>query len=109
MATRAAGWDVLSGRLKTRSARALVEGGGRDEGQEGIVDEMIERERALALAPAPGESGDKGGGGERGEGSELRERTRWNVRKALRYRSAEDVKLFGEKVREHMVRPPHHH
>ena len=93
MAARAAGWDVLSGRLRTSSARALV--------REGVVDgrgieETVEVERAL------GEGSDREGG----EKSELRQRTRWNLQKALRYRSAEDVKRFGEKVQGHMVRPP---
>jgi len=88
MAARATGWDVLSDRLKTRSARALVrEGVVVGEGES--IGETVERERARAL-------------GEGGEESELSERTRWNVRKALRYRSAEDVKGFGEKVQEHM-------
>jgi ribosomal protein L17 len=95
MAARATGWDVLSGRLKTRSARSLV--------KEGVVvdsiEETVEREQTLG----------GGGGGGGGEESELRERTRWNLRKALRYRPAEDVKRFGEKVQEHMVRPPHPH
>jgi len=90
MAARATGWDVLSSRLKTRSPRALVEGGMRD------VEETIERERARALA-----EGGKGKGV--GEG-ELRQRTTWNLRKALRYRSSEDVRRFGDKVQEHMVR-----
>jgi hypothetical protein len=84
MAARATGWDVLSARLKDRSARELVREGARD------VEETIEHERAL---------------GEGGEGT-LRQRTRWNVRKALRYRSPEDVKRFAGKVQGHMVRPP---
>jgi large subunit ribosomal protein L17 len=90
MAARATGWDVLSNRLKTRSARALVQEGvgGAQE-----IEQTIEREREL------GESSSSKGG-------ELRQRTRWNVRKALQYRSAEDVKLFRERVREHMVRSP---
>ncbi|KAN0125316.1 Ribosomal protein L17 [Lactarius tabidus] len=73
MAARATGWDVLSGRLKDQSARALVKHG--------------VRERAL---------------GEGQEGGELRQRTRWNLQKALRYRSEEDIKRFGDKVHEHM-------
>jgi hypothetical protein len=98
MAARATGWDVLSSRLKTPSsssssepserepsARALVEGGVKD------VGETIERERVRALSEDGGEA-------------ELRQRTRWNLRKALRYRSSEDVKRFGDKVQEHMVR-----
>jgi large subunit ribosomal protein L17 len=96
MAARATGWDVLSSRLQTRSARALVQGGvgGGEE-----IEQTVERERTL---------GGEGGGEQVGVGSssELHQRTRWNVRKALRYRSVEDVKLFGEKVREHMVRFP---
>jgi len=102
MAARAAGWDILSSRLKktnsssssssSSSPRALVEGGLKD------VEETIERERALALAENA-----EGGGKGKGEGaSELRQRTRWNLRKALRYRSSEDVKRFGDKVQEHM-------
>ena len=99
MTARATGWDILCSRLsrKTRSeeekeprARALVKVGVKD------VEETIERERARALALDECE-----GGGEEGE---LRERTRWNLRKALRYRSSEDVKRFGDKVQEHMVR-----
>jgi len=88
MTARATGWDVLSSRLiKTRSEpRALVEGGVEN------VEETIERERKRALAL-----------GVQGEGEgELRQRTRWNLRKALRYRSEEDVKRFGDKVQEHM-------
>jgi large subunit ribosomal protein L17 len=91
MAARATGWDVLSNRLKTRSARALVQEG-VDGAQE--IEQTIERERELDESS----SSSKGG--------ELRQRTRWNVRKVLQYRSAEDVKLFREKVREHMVRSP---
>ena len=98
MTARATGWDVLSSRLKTQSARSLVKEGVRD------VEETVERERAR------GEGGEGEGEGERGE---LRQRTRWNVRKVLRYRSAEDVERFGEKVQGHMVRPcpnlPHTH
>lgn len=96
MTARATGWDILCSRLKTRSKeepRALVEVGVKD------VEETIERERAMALAALDG--GYDGSDG--GEG-ELRERTRWNLRKALRYRSSEDVKRFGDKVQEHMVR-----
>ena len=92
MAARATGWDVyFSSRLvDTRSSpRALVEGGVKD------VEETVERERKLALGEAEAEAEDEG---------ELRERTRWNLRKALRYRSSEDVKRFGDKVQEHMVR-----
>jgi hypothetical protein len=81
MAARATGWDVLSARLKDQSARELVKEGARD------VEATIERERAVE---------------EGGEGT-LRQRTRWNVRKALRYRSSEDVKQFAEKVQGHMV------
>jgi len=89
MAARATGWDVLSDRLKTQSARSLVKEGVPD------VDETVERERARA--PAPGEHGE--GGEQEGD---LRQRTRWNVRKALRYRPEEDAKRFGERVQEHM-------
>ena len=100
MAARATGWDVLSSRLKTQSARSLVKEGVRD------VEETVERERAR------GEGGEGEGEGE-GERGELRQRTLWNVRKVLRYRSAEDVERFGEKVQGHMVRPcstlPHTH
>jgi len=111
MAARAAGWDVLSRRLRTRSARALVRegvvvvGGEHEHEHKRGIEELVERERALAFAEG-GYSGDRNkGGGGGGEESELRERTRWNLRKALRYRSAEDVKRFGGKVQEHMVRP----
>jgi large subunit ribosomal protein L17 len=83
MTARATGWDVLSGRLKDQSARALVKHG------VGEVGDTVVRERAL---------------GEGQEGGELRQRTRWNLQKALRYRSEEDIKRFGDKVHEHMVR-----
>lgn len=91
MAARATGWDVLSSRLDVKaktpssssSPRALVEVGVKD------VEETVERERKLALGESEGEG-------------ELRQRTRWNLRKALRYRSSEDVKRFGDKVQEHM-------
>ncbi|KAI9507910.1 mitochondrial ribosomal protein L17 [Russula earlei] len=95
MAARATGWDVLSDRLKTRSARALVKEGVRD------VDETVERARALGEGGAGDGAGAGAGEGE-GEGA-LRQRTLWNLRKALRYRSAGDVKRFGEKVQEHMA------
>jgi hypothetical protein len=101
MAARATGWDVLSSRLQTRSARALVQegvGGARE------IEQTIVRERALGEEEGGGEQVGGSGGGS--SSSELHQRTRWNVRKALRYRSAEDVKLFGGKVREHMVRFP---
>ncbi|KAN0129265.1 Ribosomal protein L17 [Lactarius tabidus] len=81
MTARATGWDVLSGRLKDQSARALVKHG------VGEVGDTVVRERAL---------------GEGQEGGELRQRTRWNLQKALRYRSEEDIKRFGDKVHEHM-------
>lgn len=95
MAARATGWDVLSSRLQSRSPREIVAEGVRD------VEETVEREHALALAEGVGVGGAEAKG-------ELRQRTRWNVRKALRYRSSEDVKRFGEKVQEHMVRPGPH-
>jgi large subunit ribosomal protein L17 len=103
MAARATGWDVLSSRIKVRDEeepRALVQVGVGD------VGETVERERVRALREAAGKGAGKGAGnGEGGEGEgELRERTRWNLRKALRYRSSEDVKRFGDKVQEHMVR-----
>lgn len=82
MAARATGWDVLSDRLKSQSARALVKHGVGD------VSDTVKRERAL---------------GEGQEGGTLRQRTRWNLRKALRYRTEEDVKRFGTKIQEHMV------
>lgn len=90
MTARATGWDVLSSRLlKTPSSpRALVEEGVKD------VEETVERERKLALGEGEGRG--------RGAKGELRQRTRWNLRKALRYRSSEDVKRFGDKVQEHM-------
>jgi len=81
MAARSTGWDVLSDRLKNQSARALVKHGVGD------VGDTVKRERLL---------------GEGQEGSTLRQRTRWNLQKALRYRSEEDVKRFGNKVQEHM-------
>jgi large subunit ribosomal protein L17 len=83
MAARSTGWDVLSGRLKSQSARAMVKHGVGDD-----IGDTVGRERAL---------------GEGQEGSKLRPRTRWNLQKALRYRSAEDVKQFENKVQEHMV------
>jgi len=82
MAARSTGWDVLSTRLKSQSARAMVKHGVGDD-----IGNTVERERAL---------------GEGQEGSKLRQRTRWNLQKALRYRSKEDVKRFGDKVQEHM-------
>ncbi len=91
MAARATGWDVLSSRLRTRPPHALVQEGVKD------IEETVERERALALGEGDGE-------GEGDAKGELRQRTRWNVRKALRYRSSKDVKRFGDKVQEHMVR-----
>jgi large subunit ribosomal protein L17 len=103
MAARAAGWDVLSDRLGSRSARSLVREG---VGSAQEIERTIERERERALGE--GRGGDSNSA-EEAIGGELRQRTRWNVRKALRYRSAEDVKLFGEKVREHMVRFPRDH
>jgi len=93
MTARATGWDVLSSRLvktpSSSSPRTLVEVGVKD------VEETLERERKLAFGEAEAE-------GEGGSEGELRERTRWNLRKALRYRSSEDVKRFGDKVQEHM-------
>lgn len=93
MAARATGWDVLTSRLAESAPRALVEGGVKG------VGETVERERERALREAVGK-GEKGGEG----AGELRERTRWNLGKALRYRSSEDVRRFGDKVQEHMVR-----
>jgi large subunit ribosomal protein L17 len=87
MTARATGWDVLSSRLRHQpegsptTAHTLVKEGVRDIGQ------TVERERAL----------------QEGQEGELRQWTRWNVRKALRYRPAADVKRFELKVREHMV------
>jgi hypothetical protein len=63
------------------AASVLVKKGVRD------ITETVERERKL-------DEGQKG---------ELRQRTRWNVRKALQYRSTEDVKRFEVKVKEHIV------
>lgn len=97
MAARATGWDVLSSRLQSRTPRELVSEGVRD------VGETVEREHALALAEGGAGASEAGKSVGRG-GGELRQRTRWNLRKALRYRSPEDVKRFGEKVQGHMVR-----
>jgi large subunit ribosomal protein L17 len=93
MAARATGWDVLSTRLQGSpsppgSARWLIKEGFKD------VSETVKWELALYESER------------RGlwlQGAQLRQRTRWNVRKALRYRSAEDVKRFEGKVQEHMV------
>lgn len=110
MAARATGWDVLTSRLRMSES-----GSGSESGSESVplpralvergvkgVGETVERERERALREAvgKGEEGEKGGEG----AGELRERTRWNLRKALRYRSPEDVRRFGDKVQEHMVR-----
>lgn len=85
MTARSVGWDVLCKRVGRTPGKDLVNKGVSDVG--GIV----ERER---------ETGNKE------KESVLRERTRWNLEKVLRYRSEEGVKDLVYKAQNHIVCAP---
>ena len=81
MTAKSVGWDVLSKRVGRTPGKALVNQGVSDLG------DIIERER---------EGGQKD--------VVLRQRTRWNLEKVLRYRGEEGVKGLVDKAETHIVR-----
>jgi len=80
MTAKAVGWEILSKRLEKTNPQMLV-----NHGVEG-VREVIESESKLG----PTEKG------------ELREKTRWNVQKVLRFRGEEGVTELEQKAKDHI-------
>ncbi|KAJ3559771.1 hypothetical protein NM688_g140 [Phlebia brevispora] len=80
MTARTIGWEVLGKRLGQSGPQGLIK-----SGVEG-VKEVIEQEQKLA----PKEKG------------ELREKTRWNLQKILRFRGADAVKQLQQKAEGHI-------
>ena len=85
MTARSVGWDILSKRVGQTPGKDLVNEGVRD------LEELVERER-------------KRGGKKKSE--VLRQRTRWNLKKVLRYRGEEGVQDLARKAENHIVREP---
>lgn len=83
MTARSVGWDVLSRRVGRASGKDLVNKGISD------VEGTVEKERQ---------------GEQKDEGAVLRQRTRWNLEKVLRYRGEEAVKGLVHKAESHIVR-----
>lgn len=83
MTSRAIGWDVLKKKLAGNTNTILVNNTHAD------MPQIIQKETLL-----PSKSG-------RGL---LREKTRWNLQKLLKYRSSHAVDEIAEKAATHMVR-----
>ena len=83
MTARSVGWDVLSKRVGQTSGKDLVNQGVSD------VNQIVERERNR---------------GPEEKQVVLRQRTRWNLEKVLRYRGEEGVKDLVHKAESHIVR-----
>ena len=80
MTAKSVGWDILSRRVGRTAGKSLVNEGISD------VEEVVERERKCEHKDAV-----------------LRQRTRWNLEKALRYRGEEEVKNLVHKAESHIV------
>lgn len=83
MTARSVGWDVLSKRVGETPGKDLI-----DRGVTGL-EELVESERKSGA--------EKNGGA-------LRQRTRWNLMKVLRYRGEEGVQDLARKAENHIVR-----
>lgn len=83
MTARAVGWELLAKQIKQDGPRQAMSGG-----VEGVRD-LIEQE----LRTGPKEKG------------ELRERTRWNLQKVLKFRGEGAVAELQKKAEDHMVCP----
>lgn len=90
MTARAVGWEMLKDRLsraRTHEYGTLAEKVA-NEGTKGVQG-LIEREREIQLGQPRGL---------------LRPKTRWNLQKVLRFRSANDAVQLGRKAGEHLDR-----
>ena len=87
MTARSVGWDVLSKRVGQTPGKALV-----NEGVAGL-EELVEMERKR---------------GAKKTSEVLRQKTRWNLKKVLRYRGEEGIQNLARKAENHIVRelPP---
>lgn len=84
MTARAVGWELLGKRLGPGGPKALARSGITD------LEQIVEKERTL-------------GPDQRGE---LRAKTRWNVQKLLRFRSADAAATLVAKAEDHAVCSP---
>lgn len=82
MTARAVGWEVLGKQVAQSGPHALIK-----SGVTGIT-ELIRHERSLA----PTDQG------------ELREKTRWNLQKVLKFRGAKGVEELRKRAEDHIVR-----
>jgi len=85
MTARSVGWDVLSKRVGQTPGKDLVNQGVTD------LEELVMRERKR---------------GAKKMSEVLRQRTRWNLKKVLRYRGEEGVQDLARKAESHIVREP---
>jgi len=83
MTAMSVGWDVLSKRVGQTPGKDLVNQGVTDLG------ELVEKERKR---------------GAKKSSETLRQRTRWNLKKVLRYRGEEGVQDLARKAENHIVR-----
>jgi len=83
MTAMSVGWDVLSKRVGETPGGELI-----NKGVTGL-EELVEKERKR---------------GDEKEGGMLRQRTRWNLTKVLRYRGEEGVQDLARKAGSHIVR-----
>jgi hypothetical protein len=79
------GWDILSKRVGQTPGKDLVNGGVTN------LEELVERERKR---------------GAKKQSETLRLKTRWNLKKVLRYRGEEGVQDLARKAENHIVREP---
>lgn len=83
MTAMSVGWDILSRRVGQTSGKDLINEGVSD------LEELVERERKC---------------GTKEESEVLRQKTRWNLKKVLRYRGEEGVQDLVRKAENHIVR-----
>jgi len=83
MTAKSVGWDVLSKRVGQTPGKALI--------NKGVVDlkGLVETERNRGVKK---------------KSEVLRERTRWNLKKVLRYRGEDGVQDLARKAENHIVR-----
>ena len=79
--SRAIGWELLKGALKTRTTTSLMNTGFE------VTEEILEKERNL----------------HRHERGRLRPLTRWNLQKALKFRQPHTTSELSQKVGRYIV------
>ena len=83
MTAMSVGWDVLSKRVGRTPGKDLINEGVTD------LEGLVEKERRR---------------GAKKESEVLRQKTRWNLKKVLRYRGEEGVQDLARKAESHIVR-----